>query len=146
MILSSIKVFSPTSDGLSLQDALHIHGWSQRNNIAFNASKCKTLSVTRKKSPLLHHYPMDCVHLERVRDEKDLGVTITNTLSWELHIQSITAKANKLLGLLKRTRPLLKDVSLRRTLYLSLVKSQLSYATHAWSPAQLGLLGQKGQY
>ena len=146
MILSSIKVFSPTSDGLSLQDALYIHGWSQRNNIAFNASKCKTLSVTRKKSPLLHHYPMDCVHLERVRDEKDLGVTITNTLSWELHIQSITAKANKLLGLLKRTRPLLKDVSLRRTLYLSLVKSQLSYATHAWSPAQLGLLGQKGQY
>ena len=78
---------------------------------------------------------MDCVHLERVLDEKDLGVTITSTLSRELHIQSITAKANKLLGLLKRTRPLLKDVSLRRTLYLSLVKSQLSYATHVWSPA-----------
>ena len=30
-------------------------------------------------------------------------------------------------------------VSVRRTLYLSLVKSQLSYATHVWSPAQVGL-------
>ena len=30
-------------------------------------------------------------------------------------------------------------VSVRRTLYLSPVKSQLSYATHVWSPSQLGL-------
>jgi len=79
------------------------------------------------------------VQLERGLDEKDLGVTITSTLSWELHIQSITAKANKLLGLIKQTCPLLKDVSVIRTLYLSLVKSQLSYATHVWSPAQMGL-------
>ena len=46
-----------------------------------------------------------------------------------------TAKANKLLGLLKRTRmcPLLNDVSARCSLYLALVKSQLSYATQVWS-------------
>ena len=94
--------------------------WSLRNNIDFNASKCKTLSVTRKKSPLLHQYSTDGVQLERVLNERDLGVTITSTLSWELHIQSITAKANKVLGLLKRTCHLLKDNSVRRTLYLSL--------------------------
>ena len=80
---------------------------------------------------------MDGVQLDRVLDEKDLGVTITSTLSWELHIQSITAKANKVLGLLKRTCPPLKDISVRRTLYLSLVKPQVSYATQVWSPAQV---------
>jgi len=82
---------------------------------------------------------MDDFQLGRVLDEKDLGVTNTSTLSWELHIQSITAKVNKLLGLLKWTCPLLKDVSVRRTLYLSLVRSQLSYATHVWLQAQVGL-------
>ena len=40
-----------------------------------------------------------------------------------------------LLGLLKRTCPLLIGVSVRRSLYLSLVKSQLCYATQVWSPA-----------
>ena len=61
--------------------------------------------------------------------EKDIGVNIANSLTWNTHIHAITAKANKLLGLLKRTCPLLNDVSARRSLYLALVKSQLSYAT-----------------
>ena len=52
------SVVSP-SDCLYLHDTLaNIHDWSLRNNIVFNASKCKTLSVTRKKSPLLHQYSM----------------------------------------------------------------------------------------
>ena len=67
-------------------------------------------------------------------EEKDLGVIVNNTLSWEKHVISVAAKANKLLGLLKRTCPLLTDVSVRRTLYLSLVKSQLCFGTK--SPSQ----------
>ena len=41
----------------------------------------------------------------------------------------IVFKADRMLGLLKKTCPLITDVKVRRTLYLSLVKSQLSYAT-----------------
>ena len=61
-------------------------------------------------------------------EEKDLGVIVNNTLSWE--------KPPQLLGLLKRTCPLLTDVSVRRTLYLSLVKSQLCFGTQVLSPSQ----------
>ena len=53
----------------------------------------------------------------------DLGVPITSSLSWDTHIHYVVAKANKLLGLLKRTCRLLTYVNVRRTLYLSLVKS-----------------------
>ena len=74
--------------------------------------------------------------------EKDVGVNITNSLTWNTHIHAITAKANKLLGLLKRTCPLLNDVSARRSLYLALVKSQLSYATQVWSPDKIALKTQ----
>ena len=45
-------------------------------------------------------------------------------------------------GLLKRTCPLLNDVSARRSLYLALVKSQLSYATQVWSPDKIALKTQ----
>ena len=94
------------------------------------------LTVTRKKQPLNYDYTLNHARLERVTEEKDLGVTVFKTLSWEKHVNTVAAKANKLLGLLKRTCPLLTDVSVRRTLYLSLVKSQLCFGTQVWSPSQ----------
>ena len=51
----------------------------------------------------------------------------------------VISKANKMLGLLKRTCPLLTKDKIRRSLYLSLVKSQLSYATEIWSPSNVSL-------
>ena len=85
---------------------------------------------------------MDSTKLLRVNEEKDLGVIITENLSWESHLTCICAKANKLLGLLKRTCISIIDRSVRKTLYLALVKSNLSYATEVWSPAS-SLLKQK---
>ena len=79
-----------------------------------------------EENPLdLRIHPKQQTKLVRVSAEKDLGVTITCTLSWHSHIHTITAKANKLPGFLKQTCSLLIGVSTRRTLYLSLVKSTL---------------------
>jgi hypothetical protein len=47
--------------------------------------------------------------LKRVNDEVDLGITVTSNLSWTTHINKIKVKANMLLGLLRRTCPLLTD-------------------------------------
>ena len=63
-------------------------GWSQRSN---NRS-------------------LDGTTLTRISEEKDLGVIITSTPYWDSHIHIITAKANKLLGWLKRTCPLLREL------------------------------------
>ena len=88
---------------------------------------------------MLCTYTLEGSILTRVAEERDLGVIITSTLSWDSHIHTITAKVNKLLGLLKRTCPLLTDVSVRCSMYLSLVKSQLCYATQVWLPAHVTL-------
>ena len=69
---------------------------------------------------------------------------ITENLSRESHLNCICAKANKLLGLLKRTCISIIDSSVRQTLYLTLVRSKLSYATEFWSPAS-SLLKQKAE-
>ena len=137
------KSVTSICDCQSLQTTLgNLNRWSKHNRIKFNTSKCKSLTVTRKKSPLVHEYTLDSAQLERVSTEKDLAVHITSSLSWKPHIHAITTKANKLLGLLKRTCPLITDVTVRRTLYLSLVKSQLCYVTQVWSPAQVTLKAQ----
>ena len=49
-------------------------------------------------------------------------------------MQAIRAKANKLLGLLIRPCPFLRETRVRRALYLAMVKSPLCYASEIWSP------------
>ena len=65
------------------------------------------------------------------------GVMITTKLTWETQVLMVTATANnyRLLGLLSGTCPMLTDVKVRRSLYLALVKSQISYATQVCSPS-----------
>ena len=60
--------------------SLIMHVWSQRNNIRFNTSKCKVLTVTRKKTPIAFDYILDGTALTRVSEEKDFGVTSTLSL------------------------------------------------------------------
>ena len=130
------KISTP-EDCSQLQEALSCADvWSKDNNINFNSTKCKILTFSRRKTPFLFEYYLGSSELKRVNDEVDLGITVTSNLSWTTHINKIKVKANRLLGLLRRTCPLLTDRSIRRTLYLSLVKSQLCYATEVWSPSQ----------
>ena len=124
----------------SLQQSLdHLSMWSHNNNISFNASKCKVLTVTRKSNPLCFDYYLGNTTLVNVRKEKDLGCIITNHLTWDQQVLVVVCKANKMLGLLRRTCPLLTNTKVRRSLYLSLVKCHLDYATQVWSPALTSL-------
>ena len=69
-------------DADKLQPALtNLDSWSLHNNINFNASKGKVLSVTRKKNPVCYDYYLDQVDLQRVNEETDLGVNVGNSSS-----------------------------------------------------------------
>jgi hypothetical protein len=117
-----------------LRDISSLNDWSQNSNMKFNALKCKVLTITRKKSPVTTQCHLGDTNLQRVQQEKDLGIMITSNLSWDAHIFSVVNKANKMLGLLKRTCPLIEHSKIRQSLYHSFVKSQLCYATEVWLP------------
>ena len=134
-------------DATKLQQALtNLDSWSLHNNINFNASKCKVLSVTRKKNPVRYDYHLGQVDSplttrergdrSRCHDNKQINVGT--------QVLMVSARANKLLGLFPRTCPMLTDVKVRRSLYLALVKSQMSYATEVWSPSH-STLKQKAE-
>jgi hypothetical protein len=63
------------SDCESLQrDISSLNDWSQNSNMKFNALKCKVLTITRKKSPVTTDYHLGDANLQRVQQEKDLGI------------------------------------------------------------------------
>lgn len=123
------------ADALVLSNEVkNVENWAQDWRVKFNADKCKVLSVTRKHNPIVAKYVVDDRAVQHVSSQKDLGVTISSDLSWNIHIHEQVTKANRLLGMVKRSTAQISDVNTRRTLYLTLVRSNLAYACQVWSP------------
>ena len=61
---------------------------------------------------------------------------MSHDLSWTNHISLITDGDDRKLGLLRRTFCSTNSISAKKSLHLSLVRSQLVYCSQIWSPYQ----------
>ena len=100
----------------------------------FNTKKCTIMRITGKQVPFTNGVHMNDTVLEEVKEFKDLGILTDCSLSWNSHTDMITAKANRMPGLIKRTCKDLKDTATLKTLFCFLVRSNLEYCSVAWSP------------
>jgi hypothetical protein len=97
------KAITSNEDSACLQTALSCTGvWSVDSNITFNTSKCKIMTISRRRSPLVANYHLGSVDFKRADSEVDLGITLTSNLCWNTDISQIVGKANIMLGLLRR--------------------------------------------
>ena len=126
-----------TSDDQAIlqNDINRLYDWANLNKMRFHPDKCKLLSVTLNRdnypgSP----YKLGDVNISHVDIEKDLGVHITSRLNWTDHCNYVYSKANRNLGLMKRTCKFVKNRAQRRSLYLAMVRSQLEHCSTVWSP------------
>ena len=116
------------------EDLCALQEWQERWLMRLNVSKCFTMNVLHpRRNKIITHYKLHNHLLSPVEHYKYLGIIIQNDLKWHLHIQSITSKANQMLGLLKRNLRT-PFMHLRERAYLSLVRPKLEYATTVWSP------------
>ena len=83
------------------------------------------------------NYTLREEHLACSSSCKDLGVTVCTDLSWSEHRKNIIGKAYQILGLIMRTLGGgggSCNVETRKTLYLTLVRSKLTYCSQVWRP------------
>ena len=71
--------------------------------------------------------------MTKCTDEKDLGVVFDGQLRFDKHIHLFTAKANRMLGLVKRAFPYM-DADTFTKLFKSLVRPHLEYGNAIWHP------------
>lgn len=131
------RTINSEHDYVLLQSDINtITSWSSANFLTLNKSKCKFMILSRRRSPTSPVTPLaiDDHPLEHVSNYKYLGVHLSSDLSWSTHIQSITAKARKVLGLLYRKFYNFSPPDVLVHLYLSLVRPLLEYAAVVWSP------------
>ena len=118
----------------SLQVTAHEVGqWTASNKMALNYDKTKELRICFKKStPDIALLTIDGRPIQQVKSTPLLGVTLSEDLKWQSHIDEITTKASQRLYFII----LLKRAGINphhlTNIYTSIVRSVLEYACQVW--------------
>lgn len=126
-----VKINSDEDIQAMRRDLQRLQEWSRKWLLEFNADKCVTMHVGHRNPEI--KYELGGRELRTTEIEKDLGVHISKDLKPAQHIGKITAKANRMVGLIRRTFSYM-DNDMCKSLYCSLVRPHLEYAVQSWSP------------
>ena len=134
--LPNLKWSRKEEDRVSFQQGIdNLFRWSSDWQLPFNRDKCHVLQLGRSNAR--HKYTMEGSELERVQQEKDVGVIIAENLKPSLQCAKAAQKANNVLGQLTRGVGY-RDKECFINLYLTYVRPHLEYAVAAWSPWNQG--------
>jgi hypothetical protein len=129
------RTIQSQTDHKILQDDLHqLETWQEKWLMQFNPSKCSVLRMTStRRQPKVSDYYLCGQKLTPVDSNPYLGVEISRTLSWNIHIDNTVKKANSVMGLVKRN--LYSAPKETKVLaYQSIVRPSLEYAASIWDP------------
>ena len=98
--------------------------------LSFNATKCVVLKI---RKCLNYAYTLNGPSLELVEHQKDLGITVANTLKPDTHITQIVKKANQRIGIIKRCFTDLTESKVK-TLYQAVARPILEYVSPTCNP------------
>ena len=117
-------------------DMDHLTEWSNKWQLKFNTSKCKVIHIGPTNTS--SHAMLDLSddkhkELEFIEKEKNLGVVFDNNLKFSSHIINQVNKANRVMGLIRRSYTYL-DENFFRYLFNTLVRQHLEYCVSVWYP------------
>ena len=124
-------------------DINNLNKWCKTNRILFHPEKCKIVSIISNANRLTHinllpfskfSYILGSSVLNYEENEVDLGAIINDKSTWSDHQNKIILKASQMLSLTKRTCHFLINSKRKRTLYLTMVRSQFEHCSAIWRP------------
>ena len=113
------------------EDINSLFRWSNSWLLTFNIPKCKVLHIG--SSTLPQTYTLSGTPLDNVYDMKDLGIIIDSQLKFHLHSAHVVSKANRLLGLIKKSFEHI-TIDTLPLLYKTLIRPILEYGNSIWGP------------
>ena len=98
----SLKVYKIKSHSKRTWTVLH--GWTDNWHLKSNTSKSKSYEPSHVSATYFRYdYELNNNSLKHVTQVKDFGVTISPDLTWDTHINTILAKANRKLTFLRHS-------------------------------------------
>ena len=120
------------SDHRDLQRALdNLVRWTDTWGMSFNVSKCKVMHIGRNNQE--YTYSMNSRQLDITKEEKDVGVLITDNLKPSRQCAEAARRASTVLYQLCKAFHY-RDRHIFKKLYLTYVRPHLEYCVQAWCP------------
>ena len=118
------------------EDLQAMYDWCQEWKLQLNPDKCQMICFTNRHSDCnSSQYLINNQTVQESTSIRDLGIAIDKSFTFENHYKTICAKAYKTLHLIRRTMNLHQaTVHTKRQLYLSLIRSKLTYCSQLWRP------------
>ena len=127
------KLQSCSSSSSDLQEDIDsLVAWSNDNSLFLNSHKCAAIRFSLSGS-VCPSYTVDDTVTPTPESHRELGVMVRGDLSWTDHYSYICSKAYSVLYMIRRSFSTV-DVVVKRRLYVSMVRSKLSYCSQLWRP------------
>jgi ribonuclease P/MRP protein subunit RPP40 len=137
------RLISVVKDGLDwLQDDINsVTSWTKDWLMRLNASKYKVMHLGNKntnKPYVIEEVDTGLIRpLDETVCERDHGIYIRSDLKWVEQVNYAANKANKVLGMLRKTF-ISRKKDLWKKLYTTLVRPHLEFAVPVWNPQTAG--------
>ena len=128
------------SNTIDLQHDLNaVTEWCKTWKISLNLNKCSYMRYSSISTPsITSPYVIEHQPIPEQQTIRDLGITITSNLSFHDHYKNICSKAYGSLNLIRRTFHMQStSIVTKRNLYVTLVRSKLTYCSQLWRPRLL---------
>ena len=112
-------------------DLCSLRLWAYCNNLSFNSAKSGYLHIRRMS---LDNIRLGDVEIPSLDNITDLGIEVSKTLKWSLHIQTKKVKARRSFNYLKHSVPFNLPSGVKFNLFKACVLSVLLYGFPAWFP------------
>ena len=109
---------------------------SKQWQLPFHPDKAKVNHVGKRRAQCIRYSlgnEPEAPLTNIVTEEKDLGMKFDSSLKFEVHIAGKVKKANRTLGIIRKTLRFLNDETLK-LLLCSMMRPHLEYASSLWSP------------
>ena len=105
--------------------------WEEIWKLKFNIDKCKVLHIGVSNTK--YNYKLNNKELDKITEERDLGVIFDDSFKFNCHILSIVSKANQKIGWVMRNI-LSRSAYVITRVYKTLIRPHIEYCTQAWAP------------
>ena len=138
--LNTVLSLFPADNGISTSFLINrelekITEWLRANKLSLNTKKTKYMLFRYSQTPKRNIPKLDLVMDGKAIEKTDsfnfLGITIAETLSWNLQIEKVSLKMVKIIGVMNRIKNFVSsDILLK--IYNSLILSHLHYGILCW--------------
>lgn len=105
--------------------------WLDKNKLSLNLNNSKLMLFGNSSLNTNAKIQINGVDIERVSENKFLGVIIDEKLNWRAHVRYIHSKVSRSIAILNKAKQVFDRTSLH-ILYCSLVSPYLSYCAEVW--------------